>query len=131
MSKKRKWEKMIAFVLVLFSLSMPVSTSGAYLDKPVTDIEVNEVTCDLACGGLCYYVCRHDWIYNSDNSYTHNFGNCSVRVYACVYTGMKCEFCGHVQSMLSLNMSGFHLCHEIHSSCGKGSVSRCSEGHYW
>lgn len=125
---KRKWKKLVAGILVLGSLSMPYSVFGADLDKPITEVEADPVTCDLGCGGMCYYVCNHNWIYDSDNSYTHNFGKCSVRVYACTYTGFKCEFCDHVQSMSALNMSGYHLCHEIHSSCGKGSVSTCKEG---
>lgn len=130
MFEKRKWKKIVAFILLVCSLGMPNTVLGADLDKPVTEVIENEITCSRACGGMCYFVCRHDWLYNYDNSYTHNFGNCSVRVYSCSYTGMKCEFCGYVQTMSSLNMTAFHLCHEVHSSCGKGTVSRCSEYKY-
>ena len=89
---------------------------------------VNIDICDKGCGGLAYYICNHSWVYNTDHSYYH--GKCFVRVYNCTYTGFKCEFCDHIQSAGSLNLSGAHLCHYIHSSCGAGALRYCKEGQY-
>lgn len=115
-------------ILLLTVLIMPSSVFATELETPVTETYTPRVICDKGCGGMAYYICNHSWVYNPDHSYYH--GKCFVRVYNCTYTGFKCEFCDHIQSAGSLNLSGAHLCHYIHSSCGAGALRYCKEGQY-